>query len=240
MIRASPTIAPTVMRGLSEANGSWKMICMLRRMARRLLLSRPSTSWPSKLISPSLGSIRRSTQRPVVDLPQPDSPTSPSVSPGCDVERNAVDRVHAPDLARQKPAVNRKLLLETSDAQQRLAHDAAPRAAPRWQAMRCPGAISRSSGSCSRQMLMAWLQRGAKRQPGAGLIRIGTEPPIASSRRFVLGIEIDARDRADQALRVGMARAVRTGCRPAPPPRPCRHTSPPRAARFRRPRPWRG
>ena len=36
---------------------------------------------PSKVISPEVGSIRRSTQRPVVDLPQPDSPTSPSVSP---------------------------------------------------------------------------------------------------------------------------------------------------------------
>ena len=34
-------------------------------------------------IVPSVGSIRRSTQRPVVDLPQPDSPTSPNVSPGC-------------------------------------------------------------------------------------------------------------------------------------------------------------
>jgi hypothetical protein len=37
------------------------------------------TSLPSKWISPPLGSIRRSTQRPVVDLPQPDSPTRPSV-----------------------------------------------------------------------------------------------------------------------------------------------------------------
>ena len=39
------------------------------------------TCLPSKSISPDVGSIRRSTQRPVVDLPQPDSPTSPSVSP---------------------------------------------------------------------------------------------------------------------------------------------------------------
>ena len=34
MISASPMIAPTVMRGLSEANGSWKMICMSRQSAR--------------------------------------------------------------------------------------------------------------------------------------------------------------------------------------------------------------
>ena len=39
------------------------------------------TSLPSKRIVPAVGSIRRSTRRPVVDLPQPDSPTSASVSP---------------------------------------------------------------------------------------------------------------------------------------------------------------
>ena len=61
--------------------------------------------------------------------------------------------------------------------------------------MRWPGAISRSSGSCSVQRAKAKRQRGAKRQPGAGLIRIGTEPPIASSRvlcalsRSMRGIE---------------------------------------------------
>ena len=38
-------------------------------------------------------------QRPSVDLPQPDSPTSPSVSPGPHLEADAVDGVHAGDLA---------------------------------------------------------------------------------------------------------------------------------------------
>src|SRR5438105_1192189 len=32
-------------------------------------------------MSPRVGSIKRRMQRPVVDLPQPDSPTSPNVSP---------------------------------------------------------------------------------------------------------------------------------------------------------------
>ena len=36
---------------------------------------------PSKMISPSVGSSSRTSVRPSVDLPQPDSPTSPSVSP---------------------------------------------------------------------------------------------------------------------------------------------------------------
>ena len=39
-------------------------------------------SVPSSLMLPAVGSISRRTVRPTVDLPQPDSPTSPRVSPG--------------------------------------------------------------------------------------------------------------------------------------------------------------
>src|SRR6185437_2852500 len=38
-------------------------------------------SWPSILMLPPVGSISRKMVRPTVDLPQPDSPTRPSVSP---------------------------------------------------------------------------------------------------------------------------------------------------------------
>ncbi len=38
-------------------------------------------SWPSKRIVPDVGSSSRRISRAVVDLPQPDSPTIPSVSP---------------------------------------------------------------------------------------------------------------------------------------------------------------
>ena len=38
-------------------------------------------SLPSKRTSPEVGSIIRRISRPVVDLPHPDSPTMPSVSP---------------------------------------------------------------------------------------------------------------------------------------------------------------
>ncbi len=44
-------------------------------------MSSAVTSCPSKVTSPEVGSISRRMQRPVVDLPQPDSPTRPSVSP---------------------------------------------------------------------------------------------------------------------------------------------------------------
>jgi hypothetical protein len=69
------------MRGLSDETGSWKMICISRLSARSSDVPIDLTSRPSNLISPDVGSIRRRIARPVVVLPQPDSPTTPSVSP---------------------------------------------------------------------------------------------------------------------------------------------------------------
>src|ERR1041385_3875848 len=57
------------------------MICISRRSCRKRFLSSESTSWPANVICPAVGSIKRNRQRPTVDLPQPDSPTSPNVSP---------------------------------------------------------------------------------------------------------------------------------------------------------------
>ena len=74
-------MSPAVMRGLSEENGSWKMICICRRYGRNSPFDRPMISVPSTLIDPSVGSVSRSTARPAVVLPQPLSPTRPSVSP---------------------------------------------------------------------------------------------------------------------------------------------------------------
>src|SRR5271156_6473457 len=54
---------------------------MARRMARSCLPPRVVISLPAKRILPVVGSIARSRQRATVDLPQPDSPTRPSVSP---------------------------------------------------------------------------------------------------------------------------------------------------------------
>ena len=68
-------------RGLSELMGSWKIICIFVRAWRR---SRPDwvvTSVPSRTIRPAVGSMMRISALPVVDLPQPDSPTRPRVSP---------------------------------------------------------------------------------------------------------------------------------------------------------------
>ena len=81
-LSGSPTMSPARFRGLSEENGSWKMICICRRKGRISSLPRRVTSWPSSRMVPAVGSIRRRMARPTVVLPQPISPTSPSVSPG--------------------------------------------------------------------------------------------------------------------------------------------------------------
>ncbi len=72
---------PTVRRGLSERYGSWKMIWILRRKPRSWPAGMVAMSVPASMMWPSLGSISRAMQRATVDLPEPDSPTMPSVSP---------------------------------------------------------------------------------------------------------------------------------------------------------------
>src|SRR5215211_8090890 len=57
------------------------MICISRRSGRISRRLNFVMSWPSKTIRPAVGSISFVMRRAVVDFPQPDSPTSPSVSP---------------------------------------------------------------------------------------------------------------------------------------------------------------
>jgi hypothetical protein len=46
-----------------------------------VLLLMVARSWPSNIIEPPVGVCSRVMSWPVVDLPQPDSPTSPSEPP---------------------------------------------------------------------------------------------------------------------------------------------------------------
>ena len=79
---ASPTMSSTRMRGLSEDMGSWKIICTAKLAALRCAAVMADSGVPSKCISPALASWTPATTLPSVDLPQPDSPTSPTTSPG--------------------------------------------------------------------------------------------------------------------------------------------------------------
>src|ERR1044072_1188848 len=79
--KGAPTIAPTGCRGFSEEYGSWKIIWTSRRIGRIEAVPRCVMSLPSNSIFPEVGSSSRVISRPMVDLPQPDSPTTPRVSP---------------------------------------------------------------------------------------------------------------------------------------------------------------
>ena len=57
--------------------------------------------------------------RPSVDFPQPDSPTSPSVSPSRTAKRDVVDGVDRADLALEQALPDREVLLDVLDLEQR-------------------------------------------------------------------------------------------------------------------------
>src|SRR3954453_6085108 len=78
---------PILIVGFNEVIGSWKIIAIsLPRMSSRLLSGSVARSKPSKRTEPPTifaGGCGRSPmiERAVTDLPQPDSPTTPSVLP---------------------------------------------------------------------------------------------------------------------------------------------------------------
>ena len=81
MTMGSAMISLTRMRGFSELHGSWNTACTELRYDFLAAAVELWTSWPSKRIDPSVGSSSISIIFAVVLLPQPDSPTTPRVSP---------------------------------------------------------------------------------------------------------------------------------------------------------------
>ncbi len=83
----SPSWAPTVITGFSEDNASWKIIAIFwPRICRRSSSFIVSMSCPRKRIWPWLilpGGMSRMPMMvwAVTDLPEPDSPSTASVSP---------------------------------------------------------------------------------------------------------------------------------------------------------------
>src|SRR3954453_21736623 len=99
----SATMSPTVIRGFSEAYGSWKMIWTSRRYclsARPPIFATSRSLWRT---DPPVGFSSPTSNFETVDLPQPDSPTSPSVSPRRSVR-------FTPSTARTWPTVRLKTI----------------------------------------------------------------------------------------------------------------------------------
>ena len=83
-----------VKRGLRLSVGSWNTIWMRLRCGepREVLAGSSPISSPSNTMVPAVCSSSRITIIEVVDLPQPDSPTRPTLSPRLTVEADAIDR----------------------------------------------------------------------------------------------------------------------------------------------------
>ena len=78
----SPIAVMMGRRGFRELYGSWKMYCICGRKSRRLSRSRSNIFRPRNLTSPLVLFCSRRMVCPKVVLPEPDSPTKPTASPG--------------------------------------------------------------------------------------------------------------------------------------------------------------
>ena len=147
--------------------------------------------------------MRRSTSRPVVDLPQPLSPTSASVSPAATVKLTPSTALTVAVTRPRRLRRGDEMLDEAIDFEERRAHVRCSARGARQHAAHCPDATSLKGGSSLRHCATAKGQRGWKRQP-LGIVcalRHGAGDR-GEARRGV----VEARDGAEQADRVGVLR----------------------------------
>ena len=74
--------SPIGRRGLSELPGSWKTMPTVFRKGFSSWLFAPVMSMPQTVILPADTGRSATAARPMVVLPEPDSPTRPITSPG--------------------------------------------------------------------------------------------------------------------------------------------------------------
>jgi hypothetical protein len=107
--RLSAIWSPIVKTGFSEVIGSWKIMpTRLPRIRRNPASSSASMSSPSNRMRPPStraggSGSRRIAESAVTLLPQPDSPTSPSVSPGA-IAKDTSSSTGAPPMATVSPS----------------------------------------------------------------------------------------------------------------------------------------
>ncbi len=190
---------------------------MSRRRGRSARGPSAEISWPSNSIVPADRSISRNSSRASVDLPQPDSPTSPSVSPAWTSRSTPSTARTLPTARRRMPSERTGKCLCTSVARSStvaaLAHatrpGAARRLAPHLQRQVTGVEMARRALRGQRRQLVAALEavRAARREHAArrgGARRGGRsardrgQPPRPRA--------VQPRDRAEQAPGVGMQR----------------------------------
>ena len=179
-------------------------------------------SSPSKRTVPLVGSCRRTRSRPSVDLPQPDSPTMPSVSPRrtssetpstawttsrmprrTEVDRTGkcLTRSTASSSTGVSP-VDAHALSRSGSPLREAARSAGRTAGSRWHASRRPGADAFEQlrpGRAELEAVRAARREAAARRRGE---RRGRRP--GNRREPADARPVDARDRAEQAPGVGV------------------------------------
>src|SRR5699024_12113561 len=89
-------------------------ICISSRRFRICALESQYNLLSSNISLPSLSAIKRSSMRPVVDLPQPDSPTRPNVSPFFNVKETPSTALTSPIFRPNTPPVMGKYFFRLS------------------------------------------------------------------------------------------------------------------------------
>ena len=113
----SLTMSRTVMRGLSDAYGSWKTICISLRTSRISRRFKPVMSRPLKTILPEVG-LRQLDQRAREGrLAAPGLADEAEGLAGAYGEVDAVDGVDVPDGALEDPGADREVLDEVLHAE---------------------------------------------------------------------------------------------------------------------------
>src|SRR5260221_1695808 len=185
------------------------MICSLRRSARIRALPAVMTFSPLKIISPASGSTRRRTARPAVDLPQPDSPTRPKASPSRTVNEMPSSARTVTVRERGKPRVTVKNLRKPVTVRTGSAMAGLARGLTRRGAQPAAHPMIRRVGKRDERRIAPradLLAQGAARGEAAARRHGADRRYLAGDRAQPRGIAIDARNRAQQQLGIGMSR----------------------------------
>ena len=117
MRSGSATISRTVIRGFSDAYGSWKTICMSRRTGRICFRLYAVMSAPLKTIFPPVGSVSLMIVRPERRLAAARLADDPERLPAEDTQVDTVHSTHLADRVLEHARLDREPLDEALDAE---------------------------------------------------------------------------------------------------------------------------
>ena len=248
----APMIDPTVLRGFSEANGSWKIICISRRSVPEIAALGVGDVLALEL-DRALGRVVQAHHHAGERrLAAPRLPHQPERLALVDLQVDAVDRVHVADpLLEQDPSGDREQLAEAADPDERRLRSLAGRgcrsfghldaheraitsswkmrslsASDRWHARRVVAVGREQLGHlASGTGRTRGGSAGGTRSPGGTKISDGGSPRIGIRRSFDVAV-VQPRDRRQEPPRVRMVRAVVDVAAVARSRRSCPRTSP--------------